>query len=265
MRAVYRDMLTLFEPLLEVEGRFATDDELRLVHGAEYLARVKGWVAEAAERGRPLEVAPGIVVSDASWEAASAAVGSVLRGSGVVLDGEVRNAFCAVRPPGAGAEADAPGGFGLLNSVAVAARELTVGRGVGRVAVLDWDARGESALGRIFESDERIAYAAVPPAAGVSPEAFHAAQATALASLAELEPDFLLLAVGFDFLSADPVTDHALEPADFHAAISSVREWAEARCEGRIVAVLEGGFDAAEIGAAAVQLLRGLADLPPAD
>ncbi len=264
MRMVYRDMPALLEPLLEIEGRHATEEELRLVHSAAYLDRLRSWVAEAAETGRPQEVEPGIVVSDATWDGAAAAVGSVLTAVDAVLDGRVSNAFCAVRPPGSGAKVGGPGGFSLLNSVAIAARAL-LRRGVGRVALLDWDARGESALAGIVEGDAAIDYAVVPPAAGESRAAFLAAQEEALATLSARPCDFLLVSAGFDFLAADPVTDHALEPGDFHAATERLREWAEERCGGRMVTVLEGGFDPPAVGAATVQHLRALAQLPPAD
>src|SRR5690606_2496765 len=112
MRAVYADMLTLFDPLLEVEGRHASDAELRLLHTPEYLARLRTWTEDAAARSQVLEPVPGIRVSGASWDAATAAVGSTLTAVDRVLAGDVRNAFCAVRPPGRYVHRDRPGGFG---------------------------------------------------------------------------------------------------------------------------------------------------------
>src|SRR5690554_6824648 len=78
MRAVHADMLTLFDALLEVEGRHASQEELSLVHSAEYLSQVEGWVAEATRMEKVIEPVPGLRVSDASQDAARAAVGAPL-------------------------------------------------------------------------------------------------------------------------------------------------------------------------------------------
>jgi len=140
MRQVYRDMLTLHEPLLEVEGRHATREELLLAHSAEYLDQVEGWAEEAARRGRPLVIEEDLVVSGASYDAARAAVGCALVAVDEVLEGRVRNAFCAVRPPGPDAERDRPGRFGPLNPVATVVQQLLRARDFERVLVVGWGA-----------------------------------------------------------------------------------------------------------------------------
>src|SRR5690606_25273035 len=93
MRAVYADMLTLFPHLVEVEGRHASEEEMRLVHDSGYLDRLQGWVRSSAESGTPLEVEPGIVVSGASWAAARAAAGCVLTAVTDVVGDGPRRAF----------------------------------------------------------------------------------------------------------------------------------------------------------------------------
>lgn len=281
MRAVYADMLTLFEPLLQVEGRHATEEELRLIHTPGYLARVRGWVDRAVEHGRPIEVAPGDLVSAATWDAASAAVGSALNGVDAVLAGRVTNAFCAVRPPGAGASADAPGGFGFFNTVAIAARYLTRTLRIGPVLVLELAGTSTSAIPAVLGRDEDISIISLAPreAAEKAPEGSWLPAlpvgATADVMVAALRasldrvaaarvPAFVLVATGFDVLETDPVGQLALEARDVYDLTVVLRDAARELCGGRLVSVLEGGYDASASGAAAVQHLRALAGLPRA-
>lgn len=279
MREVYRDMLTLFEPLLQVEGRHATEGELQRYHTASYLARVREWVERAAGEGRPLEVGPELVASGATGEASAAAVGCVLRGVEVVRSGEVRNAFCSVRPPAADARADEPGRFGFLNPVLVAARTvLDAGE---RVLLVEWGGPLSAALRDFAAAEPAVRFASVTaeapagasqPAdlpgldAGSTGRDFLALQSERLATVLDngFEPDIVLLSAGFDGVRGDPLGALALDPADYFSATSALRDVAESRCGGRIVSVLEGGYDPKGLGAAAVQHLRALAGLEPA-
>jgi acetoin utilization deacetylase AcuC-like enzyme len=137
VRAVHRDMLTLFDRLLEVEARHASVEDLLLAHAPGYVESVR-LAAEAAERARsPQPFTAEAVVSGASWDAARAAAGSVLSGIDVVLAGEARNAFCSARPPGAMAMRDRSLGFALFNNVAVGALDLLRRRGTARVLVVE--------------------------------------------------------------------------------------------------------------------------------
>lgn len=293
-------MEALYERVVEREGRLAKRPELELVHSAEYLDRLEGWAQAAREKGRPIEVGPGLVISGASWDAARAAVGAVLTAVDGVLDGVAINGFCPVRPPGRDASAGAPGGYALLNSVAVAAKYLSRVKDVGAVLVLEWSVTRASEIAGLLDGDQRIGVARVREAgrrleAGISwriehpggqggeeptewrsapdvrllqsadPAAsqFAHAQNVLLRQMAAEPPEFVLLSAGFDLLDphggeAGPVT--ALE---WHQATSELREWADRVCGGRLVTVLEGGYDAAALGAGAVQHMRGLTALEP--
>jgi len=263
MRAVYADMLTLFEPLLEVEGRHATVAELERVHSRSYLDRVRSWVAQATAVGGPVTVGPTLVASAASWEASLAAVGCALTGIQAVVDGRSRNAFCAVRPPGRDATADAPGAFGFLNPVAAAVAHLLSLGIADRVLVVEW---GESctSLAQVHTSNVRVVGVG-DLADDADGETFLSSTADALARGVEgCAPEFVILSAGFDWLAGDPVAGRNLLPRDYYAATELVRKLSERECSGRLVSILEGGYDARLLGVAGVQHLRALAGLPRA-
>jgi acetoin utilization deacetylase AcuC-like enzyme len=286
VRAVQRDMAALWEPLRQIEGGPATEDDLRLVHTPGYVARVRAAAEEAARAGRTLEV-DGVPVSGASWDAAVASVGCALAAVDAVLGGEVRNGFALARPPGRGARADAAGEFSLFNTVAIAARHLRRRRGIGRVLVVAWGASPPDALARVLGEDDGIGLISIhphprsfpdpappadhPPVAGAAlapgsgGETFTAALRDALDAVPPGEaPDFVLLSAGFDILAADPHGALAVEPDDVHAITLALREWADARAGERLVSVLEGGYAAAETARAVIQHLHALAGLQPA-
>lgn len=281
-RAVYRDMLTLFEPLLEVEGRPAAEEDLLLAHSPGYVRRVREAADEAGRAGAPLPFGDHAMISGPSWDAARAAVGCVLTAVDTVLEGQVRNAFCPVRPPGNQVGASGPGGFGLFNGVAVATRYLRQRLGMERVMIVDWGARPGGGTAEIVATDPGIRLvsfhqemaagsAELPPssrsvalAAGATGEDLLAAMRASLdQAVSDFTPDFFLLSVGFDALAADPLGGLALEPRDFYELTRHLRERADALCDGRLVAVMEGGYDPASTAAAAVQHLRALAGLLP--
>lgn len=286
VRAVYRDMLTLHDRLLEVEARPATEEDLLLVHTPAYVTRVREAVARADAAGEPLTLEGEMKVSAASWASALAAVGSAITGAEVVLAGEVRNAFCAARPPGEGALPEHAGRFSLFNNVAIAARRLRR-QGVPRVLIVHWGSP-DDALAQIFADDAGVRVLAVhqqSPAGGESAASpapmpgshsvtlpagtggglFTSAFEVALdATLGEFTPELILLAAGFDALAADPLGDLALAPIDFYGLTEQLRERADALCGGRLVSVLEGGYAPGALGEAVVQHLRALSGLPPA-
>jgi acetoin utilization deacetylase AcuC-like enzyme len=278
-RAVYRDMVALYEPLLQVEGVPATEAQLLRVHTRRYVDDVRRTVIAAAAEGRPLELG-GVAVSGASWEAALAAAGSAITAVDVVMRGEVRNAFAAVRPLGRGAGADAPGEHSLFNHVAVAARHLREAHGSARVLVVAWGVHPAAAIREVLAGDPGVGVLSIhrqpdAPAephrndvavpAGSNGAAFTRAMRDALQAIPpEESPDFVLLSAGFDILAGDPLGGLGVAPREVYDLTLALREWAEARAGGRLVSVLEGGYDASATAAAVVQHLRALAGLPPA-
>jgi acetoin utilization deacetylase AcuC-like enzyme len=278
VRAVYRDMLTLHGHLLEVEAEPASEADLELVHTAALIGQVREASAVAAERGQPQPLEGTVVVSGASWDAARAAVGSALSGVEVVLRGDARNAFCATRPPGYAASADRVAGYSLFNSVAVAARHLRERRAVERLLVVEWGGIASSATPALLAADAGVRVLSVRQTLGARAAAdahlitlpagsdgslFRATFEAALTEvLLGFNPDFVLLAAGFDSLSTDPLGTLRLDPADYYHLTTTLRQAADHHCDGRLVSVLEGGYDPSGTGRAVVQHLRALADLP---
>lgn len=285
VRAVHRDMLTLHGHLVQVEAVPATEEDLLLVHTPEYVRAVREAVEAAAAEGRPVPFQADVVVSGASWDAAVASAGAALTGVETVRAGEARNAFCSARPPGRDAAAGHAGGHSVFNHVAVAARHLRDRRGAARVLVVDWGARAPLGTGAALGGDPGVRVLSVhqhpgPTLAGAAGDAgalrsrgvpagaggaeFGAALAAGLEEAAAWEPEWTLLSAGFDVLAGDPLGGLAVQPREVHGLTLLLREWADRVCGGRLVSVLEGGYDPAATGAAVVQHLRALAGLPAA-
>lgn len=285
VRAVQRDMVALWEPLLQIEAVPAEEVDLLRVHTSGHLERLRARSDEAASAGRTLEL-DGVPVSGASWSAAVAAAGCALTAVDLVHRGDVRNAFALSRPPGRGAAADSAGEHSLLNHVAVAARHLQ-DRDAGPVLVVAWGARPPVALARLLAEGEPVrllsihthplsfpdpdptADAQPVPGAALAPGSggadFAAALAGALDGLDPADPPgFVLLSAGFDILDGDPTGKLAVQPDEIHEITRVLRAWVDERAGGRLVSVLEGGYSAPDTARAIVQHLHALADLPPA-
>ncbi len=287
VRAVYRDMLALHDRLLEVEAVPATEEDLLLVHSQHYIEAIAAAVDRARAEGGSLPLAGDAMVSGATLAAALAAAGAAITGVEVVLRGEVRNAFCASRPPGEGARVEAAGRFSLFNNVAIAARHLQLRRGLQHVLIVQWGGEGGGALAEIFAGEPGVRVVSVqeqspvPPVpadlradpghrcvflpAGAGGELFASTfEAVLREALADFTPELILLAAGFDILAADPLGELALEPQDLYALTLHLRRCADSLCSGRLVSVLEGGYSPAATGQAVVQHLRALSNRPPA-
>ncbi len=286
-RAVYRDMLVLHDHLLEVQAQPASVDDLRTVHTEEYVQEVRQTAEEAHRVGQPLVLSGDAVLSGASWDALLAAVGCALTATGVVLEGRARNAFCAVRPPGRGAGASSAGRFGFFNTVAIAARRLRELHGMGSILIVDWGGAEVSATSSVLSGDDSVRVLSVRQQLPVTRsggtqgdrgergievvvraeaggEDYSQALRVGLdAALSGFTPDFILLSAGFDALASDPVSDLRLAARDFYDLTVEVRSRADALCDGRLVSVLEGGYDPAATGLAVVQHLHGLASIDP--
>lgn len=210
---------------------------------------------------------PDTVLSPDSAEAALRAAGASIAAVDSVLAGEISRAFCAVRPPGHHATADTAMGFCLFNSVAVAALHALDAHGLARVAIIDFDVHHGNGTQAIFERDPRVLYlsshqmplypdtgfadergvgnilnAPLPPGAGS--EAFRAAWETQLLpALNAFNPQLLLLSAGFDAHRRDPLAQLQLEADDYAWLTGQLVAIADRHAQGRIVSLLEGGYD----------------------
>lgn len=252
-----------FAPL---ERRVAPSGDLslaELVHDGHYL--------DILRRARPAEgigrIDEDTFISANSLDAAATALGGGLLALEAVVMGEVRNAFCAVRPPGHHAEIARPMGFCLINTVAILAREAQRKHGAERIAIVDFDVHHGNGTEDIFKEDASVFYASshqmplypgtgspgftgvgnivnVGLAAGTGTAAMQAAYLERILPAVEaFRPDLLLISAGFDADHRDPLAGLNWQPDDFGWLTGQLTALAGRVCEGRIVSMLEGGYD----------------------
>ena len=234
-----------------------------LVHAPGYL---QGLAASRPAEGIG-QIDEDTFISSSSLDAAGTALGAGLTALEAVALGEVSNAFCAVRPPGHHAERERPMGFCLINSIAIVAREAQRKYGAGRVAIVDFDVHHGNGTQDIFFDDPTVLYASthqmplfpgtgaasetgvgnivnVPLAARSGKDEMVAAyQDRILPAVIAFRPDFLLISAGFDADYRDPLAQLNWRPDDFSWLTLRLREVADTCCAGRIVSMLEGGYD----------------------
>ena len=293
VNAIYKDTPALLHVVRQVEAEPATVDALLRVHTEAHVERVRAAVEEAARTGKQVALDADTIVSDASWDAALAAAGCAVTATSLVLRGETETAFAVSRPPGHHATPDQAMGFCLFNNVAVAARWAQAERGVERVLIIDWDVHHGNGTQDIFYEDPSVYFLSlhmsphwpgtggagargrgagegttrnVPLAPGTSAEAYHHAFDDALGeTLGEFAPELVLISAGFDCLAGDPLGGLELEPEDLYAITRRIIERTQATADGRVVAVLEGGYVPSRLGTGVVQVLRALGGLPAKD
>lgn len=255
----------LWERVKRVEPRKATVEELCYVHSKNYIEDVERFCAKG---GGHLDA--DTVACERSYEAALYAAGGLLQASDAVMNGEIANAFCLLRPPGHHALPDRAMGFCLFNNIAIAAKYLQKRHGIGRVAVIDWDVHHGNGTEYIFRSDPTVFYFSIHrfpfypgtgsehergegegegktlniPFAGwegrdVVIERFDKA---VLGPVAEFAPEFVLISSGFDAFERDPIGGLGLKVEDYRHLTDTVCELASRTAKGRVVSTLEGGY-----------------------
>jgi acetoin utilization deacetylase AcuC-like enzyme len=268
----------LFQRLKHVESRHATEDELALAHDRGYIARVRDVVAAGGGR-----LDPDTVVSEGSWDAATAAVGAVLDGIDFAFTADAVRSFCAVRPPGHHAVANRAMGFCLFGQVAIGAHYARKHHGVERVLIVDWDVHHGNGTQALVEHEPDIHFVSmhqwpwypgtgaaddrgphrsvwnVPMRANLPPEQYVDAIRRAIdAATNGFTPDLILVSAGFDSLAGDPLGAFTLEYEHFEALTRYLVERAESWCGGRLVSSLEGGYAPERLGVACVRHMRAM-------
>lgn len=280
IRAITRAMRyhpELFMALEHVEGRHATVDELALAHDRAYIERVRA-MSEAGGGRFDADT----VASEGSWDAATAAAGSVIEAVERSLDGRNLRSFVGVRPPGHHALRDRAMGFCLFGSVAIGA--LVARRaGIERVLIVDWDVHHGNGTQAIVEPDAGIHFVSmhqwpwypgsgaaedrgphanvwnVPMAPGLPPERYRDALVAAVDAATDgWTPGLVLISAGFDSLAGDPLGGFTLELDDVRLLTRALVERAEHWCGGRVVSALEGGYDPGRVGEAVIAHLEAL-------
>ena len=253
----------------------ASREEVARVHHPKLIDGLE----EACKEGPGLIDPAPTFVTRTSFADALLAAGGTLGCTRAVLSGAARNAFALVRPPGHHAEPDRAMGFCLFNNVAIAAR-AALEDGSKRVAIVDYDAHHGNGTQAAFVDDERVAYLSthqwgIYPGTGWYEEAPHGkkriinvplpadagnetyeqvADRLFVPFIRSFKPGLILVSAGFDAHWNDPITSLGLSTAGFAMLSKKLVELAEEHCGGRIVFVLEGGYDPANVanGAAAV-------------
>jgi acetoin utilization deacetylase AcuC-like enzyme len=270
------------------EGRHAAEDELALVHPESHVERVRATVARARETNAIVFLDPDTGASPGSWDAALAAAGSVIGAVDSVAAGAVRNAFCAIRPPGHHATADRPMGFCLFNNVAIGVRHAQK-KGMERALIVDWDVHHGNGTEAIFYEDPDVFFVSMhqsphypgtghrqhrghgdgeganinlPMPPGLPAERYVAELLTGIeAALSQFRPDIVFISAGFDAAFGDPLSGFTLASSDYHRLTQRLVEIASEHCDNRLVSVLEGGYDLELLAECGLAHLRGLAGL----
>jgi acetoin utilization deacetylase AcuC-like enzyme len=278
------DASGLLADLVALPPRPATREEVERVHGSAYL---DGLVAGSAGLGG--DGGDGITpYGPGSYDIALLAAGGVIGAVDAVLDGRVESAFALVRPPGHHATPDLGMGFCLINNVAVAARHARDARGLGRVAIVDWDVHHGNGTQAAFYEDPTVLTVSVhqdgcfppgsgpvgergagdgeganlnvplPPGCGTAAyvEAFERVVVPALRAFA---PDLVLVASGLDAAGMDPLGRMLLHSESYRRLAGLVVGAAQELCGGRVVVAHEGGYSNAMAPFCALAVVETLA------
>ncbi|WP_332854691.1 histone deacetylase family protein [Duganella sp. S19_KUP01_CR8] len=218
-----------------------------------------------------------------SWRAAQRAAGAAVAATDAVIDGEISNAFCSVRPPGHHARPVEPMGFCLFNNVAVAAKHALDARGLARVAVVDFDVHHGNGTEEALLDEPRalmVSFYQHPFYPYTEPEPISAHMVNVpvpahtrgeavrkivleqwLPALHAFQPEMIFISAGFDAHREDDIGGMGLVEADYAWMTQQVMEVARLYAKGRIVSCLEGGYNLSALGRSVVAHVKALADL----
>ncbi|MFO0940292.1 MAG: histone deacetylase [Pirellulales bacterium] len=258
----------------------ANAESVLRVHAEEYFKKLEQWCQKSAGR-----VESDTVVSKGSWGAALCAAGAAIDAVRSVISKKDTRAFCAIRPPGHHALVDSPMGFCLLNNVAIAAREA-LATGLSRVMIVDWDVHHGNGTQDVFYDDGKVGFLSIhrspfypgtgdadetgsgaglgatmniPVAIGITQKQFFDHFRAGVEKLAErIKPELVLISAGFDAHRLDPVGGLCLEAEDFAQLTQIVADVAKVHSQGRIVSLLEGGYNLEMMPKSAVEHIKAL-------
>ena len=259
----------IFARLVREEAPLRDDVEaqIRLAHPASHFEKIREAAQRARGREHPTYIDGDTLVSSGTWNAALRAVGAGLAAVDAVIEGRAANAFCQVRPPGHHAENDKAMGFCFFSNAAIAGLYARAKHGAERVAVVDFDVHHGNGTQDIFWSDKDLFYGSThemplfpgtgavdergvgnitnaPLRAGDTGERFREAfESRILPALHDFGPDILIVSAGFDAHQADPLANLRLVEADYLWATEKLAAVARRHSGGRIVSMLEGGYD----------------------
>ena len=287
MRAIDRALThEVFNDLKREEAPLREDVEERitLAHPRSYLESIKAALPAPGED--PVRLDPDTVLSSGSWEPALRAVGAGLHGVDQVMnsDSGISKVFCQVRPCGHHAEKARAMGFCIFNNIAIAGLYARAAHGAERIAVVDFDVHHGNGTQDIFWSDKDLFFASTHqmplyPGTGAASEtgvgnivnaplrpndggeAFRdAMRSRILPALQNFSPDIVLISAGFDAHEADPLASLRLHEDDYAWVTEELCEAAERSAKGRVVSMLEGGYDLSALARSVAVHVKRLMD-----
>ena len=257
--------------LLEVEAPEATREQLARVHDESHV----DFVFETAPENGYAFLDPDTSMNPRSLSAALRAGGAAVKATDMVMGGEAKRAFCAVRPPGHHATPDRAMGFCLFNNVAIGAVHALEAHGLERVAVLDFDVHHGNGTEDAFHEDPRVMLCStfqhpyypysgadsgndhivnVPLPAMTDGRGFRAAvERVWMPALEKFKPQLVFVSAGFDAHREDPLAYLNLEDEDYRWVTQKLVEVANRHAEGRVVSTLEGGYNTTALARCVVE------------
>lgn len=255
-----------YNNLIPIQPRKATAEEIGMVHDSGYVASVK---QSCADEVRNLDA--DTVISSNSYDAALLSAGAGMKAIDQLIDGNIHNAFCAVRPPGHHAEQDHAMGFCLFNNVAIAARYAQKTKGLNKIFIFDWDVHHGNGSQHSFYSDPSIYYSSMHqypfyPGTGAGEETgtgdglgttlnlpmdaysddddyLSAIENKLIPEIQHYKPDLIIISAGFDAHQNDPLAQIQLTTDCFGKMTELLMGIARDVCDGRLLSMLEGGYD----------------------
>lgn len=281
LRAVEDQLIAsgLINYLLHVEAPLAAREQLARVHADSYVDSIE----QAAPRAGLVHLDPDTAMNPHTLTAALRAAGAAVLATDMVIEGTAANAFCNVRPPGHHAERSRAMGFCLFNNVAVAAAHALDHHGLERVAVVDFDVHHGNGTENIFRNDPRVLMVStfqhpfypysgiegrsermvnIPLAAYSGGPAFRVAvERYWLPALEAFKPEMLFVSAGFDAHRDDDMAMLELVEADYAWVTEHITDVADRHARGRIVSVLEGGYELHALGRSVMTHLKVMGGL----
>jgi len=268
----------IFDTLQEVEAPEVTEQQLARIHPPRYVEYLE---ASAPTVGTS-RLDPDTAMSPGTLMAARRAAGAVVHAVELVCEDKVPNAFCAIRPPGHHAESAKSMGFCFFNNLAVGVAHALAHYKFERVAIIDFDVHHGNGTEEIFQDDPRVMMVSifqhpfypycgdkplsenmhnVPMRAGSGGAEFRAAvESVWLPKLHEFQPQMLFISAGFDAHREDDMGSMGLVESDYEWVTRHLVQIADLYCQGRIVSVLEGGYDLSSLGRSVTAHIRVLSD-----
>ena len=274
----------LWTNLTEITPEQASKGLVQAAHTKEHFKQVETAFENGLDR-----LDADTVISMKSFDAALYAAGGACRAVDAVMSGEAKNAFVAVRPPGHHASAETAMGFCLFNNIAVAARYAqNKYKEIERVAIVDWDVHHGNGTQGIFYDDPSFYFFSMhqypwypgtgargetgfsrglgftknlPVKSQTKPSEQKRMFNAALEEISNsFKPDLIMISAGFDAHLTDPLGQLLLQDADFVQMTRTIKQWADEVCEGRIVSVLEGGYNLQTLGKTVVNHVAELSE-----